>query len=229
MFRLFWAVLIATACLGASPVYQVTYDRGTAADDGTYVIGLTQLTLQGTGPAQTFQSMCFDFVGQIHTGQTYIGEAVKLTGYSSDPVQQTLYDMAGFAYFAMHDVPAITAAVGNGVTDWQVLQAIQYGVWDLMDPIEHDDGNIYHGYKYTTQVDAAVDWALANPAGLAQVDANLKLEFPHALDGLYVIQGVGRDANVQKFIIGVPEPGSIWLIGGGLLSLTALIRLRAKR
>jgi hypothetical protein len=221
---------MTAASLGASPVYEVTYNRGTAADDGTYVIGLTQLTLQGAaGPAQTFESMCFDFIGKIHTGQTYLGEAVKLTGYSSDPVQQTLYDMAGFAYFAMHNLPAITAAIGNGVTDWEVLQAIQYGVWDLMDPIEHDDGNIYHGYKYTNQVDASVDWALANPAGLAQIDTKLQQEFPHVLDSLYVIQGVGRDAGIQKFIIGVPEPGSIWLIGGGLLGLTALIRLRATR
>ena len=237
MSRLLCAILLAAASLSASPIFQVTYSNGTAANDGRYIIGLTQITLEGSGPAQTFDSMCFDFLHEIGSGQTYLGEAVKLTTYASNPDDQTKYDMAGFTYLAMHEpnLSGITAMLGGGLTNWDVLQGLQFGVWDLMDPDEQADGNIYGPYVYASQVDDAVGWALANPVQLAQIDLGLQNQFHGALDNLYVVQGIGRDAGLQKFIIGgdipagVPEPGSMCLMGGGLLGLAAILRRRATR
>jgi hypothetical protein len=235
MSRLLCAILLAVAVLSASPVFQVTYDNGTAGSDGRYIIGLTDITLKGNGPPQTFDSMCFDFLHEIYSGQTYTGEVVPLATYGKTPDEQVKYDIAGFAYLGMHDVANITY-FGPNLTQMEVLEAIQYGVWDLMDPTEHDDGNIYYGnFKYTKLVDGMVDGFIQHPGVLAFLDTKLKHDFPNALDNLYVVQGVGRDAGIQKFIIGgnipngVPEPGSMCLMSGGLLGLAAVIRRRATR
>jgi hypothetical protein len=229
MSRFFATLVLAAASLSASPVFEVTYNNGAAGNDSRYIIGITQITLKGSGPAQTFDSMCFDFVDHISSGQQYLGEAVKLTDYAKGN-EQTLYDLAGFAYYGMHNLPAIP-----GLSPFEVLQGIQYGVWDLMDPNESQDNDIYGGYKYTKELDAFIDTGLKHPAILSALDLQLKGDFPHVLDNLYVVQGVGRDAGLQKFIIGgnipagVPEPGSMCLMGGGLLGLAMAIRRRTAR
>jgi hypothetical protein len=234
MTRLFCSILLAGATLAATPVFNVTYNRG-PNDDGRYVIGLSTVTLQrGTGSPVTFDAMCFDFQEEIYDGEHYHGETVKLTDYTSNKVLQTRYDIAGFAYLGMLDLAGVTY-FGPGLSQGEVRQAIQYGVWDLMDPNEHDDGNIYGSFKYGQLIDGMVDGFIAHPTTLTLLDETLKTEFPHALDNLYVVQGVGDDRCIQKFIIGgnlpngVPEPGSISLMGGGLLGLAAVIRRRAKR
>jgi hypothetical protein len=231
MSRLFCIILLAAASLSASPVFDITYNNGSAGNDGRYIIGLTQITLKdNAGHVQTFDSMCFDFLHEIGSGQQYNGTVTKLTDYG-DQQTQALYDLAGFAYFGMHNLPEIP-----GVTPWEVLQGLQYGVWDLMDQNESDDNNIYGNYAYKAQVDAAVFAASVYPAGLAET---LKGQLPHALDNLYVVEGVGNDSHFQKFIIGgdvvgvtasaVPEPGSMCLLGGGLFGLAMLLRKRAIR
>jgi PEP-CTERM motif len=234
MFRFFCIILLAAASLSASPVYQATYNNGSAGNDGSYIIGLTQLTLMGPQGSTTFDSMCFDFAEHISNGQQYQATATQLTAYSNDQDTQAKYDMAGFIYLAMHNLPAVVTALNNSVSPDVALQGLQYGVWDLFEP-ESEDGNIYHGFAYTTQVDGAVDQMLENPGALATFTAGLKQTYPGALDNLYVVQGYGPDQSIQKFIIGgqlpggVPEPGSLGLMGGGLIGLAMLIRKRALR
>ena len=236
MIRFFCIILLASAAALAAPVYQATYNNGAAPNDGSYIYGLTNITLTGPRNTVTYDSMCFDFSEHIYSGQTYQATVTKLTSYSSDPDIQAKYDMAGFVYLAMHNLPAVVTTLHGSVSNGEALQGLQYGVWDLFETDESLDGNIYHGYAYTNQVDGAVGQMLANPGGLTAFTTGLKGQYgAGVLDNLYVVEGYGSDAGIQKFIIGgdlpagVPEPGSLGLMGGGLIGVAMLIRKRALR
>ncbi len=235
MFRFFGVILLAAASLPAATIYNAVYDNGNAGTDGSYIIGPTQITLTGPGGTTTFSSMCFDFAEHIYSGEHYLATLTPLTSIANDPGTQARYDLAGFVYLAMHqNAPAVLSAFGvpNGASAFEQLQGLQYGVWDLFEPDESQDGNIYHGYAYTNEVDEAVDDMLTNSGSVAPLVAGLEQAHPGALNNLYVVQGVGDFAGIQKFIVGgrppsgVPEPGSMGLMGGGLIGLAMLIRKR---
>ena len=233
MIRFFCTILLVSASLFATPVYQATYNNGSAANDGSYIYGLTSLTLTGPQNTVAYDSMCFDFAEHIYSGQTYQATLTKLTDASNDPDTQAKYDMAGFIYLAMHDVPTVSAILH--ISDQEALQGLQYGVWDLFDTDETLDGNIYHGYKYTNELDQVIDYVVDNPGELTTFTNSLKVQYAGVLDNLYIVNGYGRDSEVQKFIIGgdlpagVPEPGSLGLLGSGLIGFAMLIRKRAVR
>ena len=229
--RFLGAIALAAVTLSATPTtYQATYQNG-PNNDGTYIVGLSYVTLAGHG---NFDAMCIDFQDEIHNGQTYQATVTPLADMSVNPDVQARYDMEGFIYLAMHNIPAVQAAL-PGISSTEALDGLQYAAWDLFDSNEAVDGNIYHGFAYTKQVNGAVDFALSHPGALDAFVGGLQHKYPGGLNNLYVVQGYGSDGNVQKFIIGggpclstagTPEPGSLALMGSGLIGIAVLIRKR---
>jgi hypothetical protein len=183
----------------------IDYLHNSGVYQGGYAGGPRAVTIDGL-PAEL---VCDDFVGDVSVGQVFTATVSTFDTLSGVRFQQAtpaatlqLYDEAGFLYDQTLAAPS---------SEWGNLQ---YALWAVFDPAVES----LPGFT-TTGATPSSYWL-----NLAQTQTYTPDEFSN------VVIYTPTDGKTQELIgsVTTPEPGSVVLLGAGLL-LIAVLRYKLRR
>ncbi len=208
------ALLAAAATAAADPVTLTLNNGGSNVMGGVYV-GPYNFTETGNGAPVTLQLVCDDFQDNVFAGEQW--SAVTSTFPSLSNVQFS-GSSQGYLEIAWL-VQQMSAHIGNA----EIVGQLQWAIWDVFDPgiSGHDPYGTISSYdqsQISNWLQMALDAATNNQVG--------------GLSGLTIYTPVpgsqvpSTDGPPQEYFdpVPAPEPGSLMLIGSGLLGLMAFRR-----
>jgi len=195
--KLFTTFLIAAAALSAAPITQVKLvNAGTPLDvvnkvtiDGTtkWNVDIGPYTLQMNG--QNMAAMCIDFFDESNVGDTW---SAYVTQVGSSNLSNTYHPTDGQEYEEEAYIYSQIIAPGADRT------GLQEAAWDIM-----AYGITNSSYKYLIGDNSYIDAALSNYNKIN-------------LSGYEIVSDTVAGCE-QEFLVAAPEPGSLMLLGAGLL------------
>lgn len=213
-------VAVPAALADGTPV-TMTFVGVNGINDGHYYVSPYQGMMTSNGQNSLVTLFCDDFNNEVTWNQTW---QANVTPLSSSDLSNTRYgNAANVALLQLSDpyYNTYSAAQLYAQAAWLTMQfnqylstdpsqviALQYAIWDLFDPNAPTNAG-------------AQAWILSAEQNYGSVDPN----------NFELVTNVGPLAltgQVQEFIIPTPEPGTLALLGAGLLGLVFLVRRKAK-
>jgi hypothetical protein len=171
------------------------------ANDGQYYVSPYYATLNG----QTVTLFCDDIINEVNFGQTWEADVTNLaTAVNTNNFSQTRYgSVAGSAVLgnpalAYEEAAWLTTQFASNPGD---LVNLQYALWDIMNPGVRGSGN-----------PDVQTWLLLASQNYGSIN----------LSNFEIVTNVGPltlTGQVQEFIVPTPEPGTLALLGCGMLAL----------
>jgi len=224
--------LVVAAFLVVAPVVHadgsnggvtVTFTNVNGANNGAFYVSPYTGTITGPNGTMQVTLYCVDFNNEVTFGQTWQANVTPLSGnlnntrYGNPTIVQQL--SATDPYYASYTPQQLYAQAAwlttqmaqymspnylTNPTDVNALIAIQYAIWDLFDPQAPTNS-------------AAQQWILLAESNFSSINLN----------DFELITNTGTLAmtgQVQEFLVETPEPGSLTLLGAGMLVFGFLIR-----
>lgn len=214
---LFSVALLLPALLGgatrasAQSTVQITGVGDNVVVNGVYV-GHYTMAIPGTPSLDVF---CIDFLNSVKIGDSWSAHTSNLSG----SLENTRHlDSAAALY--QQAAWLTTQFASQTKSEWGAIHA---AIWVIMapDPESITKLQAANWYRWETGSTLVEHW-------IAQAE-NSHINPAH-FEVITDVQGVGSaTGGKQEFITIVPEPGTLLLIGAGLLGLLAVARLRRRR
>lgn len=226
--RLMWRALAGAVCFAAisqvsgATSLQLTGTGGTAVNVGSESVYVYPYDFSVNGSSATTQLMCLNFNNEITQGESWTvnvdtiaqaanGNATLLTNYEED------------AYLYSLITPTTTQ-------DQETL--IQFAVWDILDPSDVGSASNPYWNANSTAIQNLINQA-STAIGSESPDFFNQFEIyvPDHDSSYYTAQNGYPNGVPQSFIgtAATPEPGSLALLGTGLLGMGGAVRRRMRK
>jgi PEP-CTERM motif len=208
------ALLLAAAASASADTLSLTINDGGAITDGGVYVGPYDFTSGG----QTLHLICDTFANDVFPPETWNATTTNIPNLSA-----TLFGQSNLAGY--QEVAWLAQQMFANLSNAQTVADIQWAIWDVFDAGSCGTG-VSNCDPYGTPSNPTGN--AADPKGINGWLSAAAVNGPggnYSNVTIYTPQS-GWPANdgVPQEYIGVPEPGSLLLIGSGLFSLLGLKR-----
>jgi hypothetical protein len=225
--RVMWRVLAGAVCFAAisqvsgATTLQLTGTGGTTVNVGSESVYVYPYNFSVNGSSATTQLMCLNFNNEITVGESWTANA--------DTITQAANGNSALAKNYEEDAWLYSQITPSTSQDQQTL--IQFAVWDILDPLGVSSSDPYWN------ANSAAIQNLINQAssGVGSENSDFFNQFvvyvPDQDPSFYTSANGYPDGVPQSFIgtAATPEPGSLALLGTGLLGMGGVVRRRMRK
>jgi hypothetical protein len=226
--RVMWSVLAGAVCFAAmsqvsgATNLQLTGTGGTAVNIGSESVYVYPYDFSVNGSSATTQLMCLSFNDEITVGESWSvnadtiaqaanGNSTLLTNYEED------------AWLYSQITPSSTQAQET---------LIQFAVWDILDPLGVGVASDPYWTANSSGIQNLITQA-SNAVGSESPDFfNQFVVYVPDHDPSYYTSANGYPYGIPQTFIGTsptPEPGSLALLGTGLLGMGGAVRRKMRK
>jgi len=212
------ALLAAPFAFADGGLVNMQFGYVNGAQDGTYYVS----PYYGTMNNQPVTLFCDDVRNEVTWGETWtanvtnLGAAIANSSFGNTR-GSLVYSNPALEYEAAAYLASEIAT--TSLTDQTDLVALQYALWNVLDPGYISSNSGLAWTDYTTAMALAQNGQTNLNFSNFEIVTNGGPDFPLALSG---------PKQVQEFIIMTPEPGTLVLMLSGMLALALLAIARAR-
>ncbi len=226
--RVMWRVLAGAVCFAAisqvsgATTLQLTGTGGTAVNVGSESVYVYPYDFSVNGSSATTQLMCLSFNDEITVGESWTVNADTIAqAANGNSALQTAYEEDAWLY------SQITPS-----TSQSQEALIQFAVWDILDPSGVGTGTDPYWTANSTDIQNLIGQASTAVASENPDFFNQFVVYVPDHDSSYYTSANGYPDGLPQTFVGTaptPEPGSLALLGTGLLGLGGAVRRKMRR
>jgi hypothetical protein len=226
--RVMWRVLAGAVCFAAisqvsgATNLQLTGTGGTAVNIGSESVYVYPYDFGVDGSSATTQLMCLNFNNDITMGESW-SVNVDTVAQAANGNSTLLTDYEEQAWLYSQITPS---------TSQSQQTLIQFAVWDILDPSGVGTSSDPYWNANSTDILNLINQASTAVGGESPDFFNQFAIYVPDHDSSYYTAANGYPDGVPQTFIGAsptPEPGSLALLGTGLLGLGGAVRRKMRR
>ncbi len=226
--RVMWRVLAGAVCFAAisqvsgATNLQLTGTGGTAVNIGSESVYVYPYDFSVDGSSATTQLMCLNFNNDITMGESW-SVNVDTVAQAANGNSTLLTDYEEQAWLYSQITPS---------TSQSQQTLIQFAVWDILDPSGVGTSSDPYWNANSTDILNLINQASTAVGGESPDFFNQFAIYVPDHDSSYYTAANGYPDGVPQTFIGAsptPEPGSLALLGTGLLGLGGAVRRKMRR
>lgn len=226
--RVMWSVLAGAVCFAAmsqisgATTLQLTGASGTTVNVGSESVYVYPYDFSVNASSATTQLMCLNFNNEITIGESWSVNADTIAqAANGNSALQTSYEEDAWLY---SQITPTTSQAQEAL--------IQFAVWDILDPSGVGTASDPYWTANSTAIQNLMNQASAAAGSESPDFFNQFVIYVPDHDPNYYTSANGYPDGVPQTFIGTaptPEPGSLALLGTGLLGLGGAVRRKMRR